>query len=106
VTRDSSVRLPELRVIDAAGRIAGIGAAVAVGGPIEVEWRADAHPGRLLSILSCEGPIGTADLRSGPARGTIPLDAAGATAARHVRLEIRDDEELIAVTNPIFLEAS
>jgi PHP domain len=106
VTQDSSVRLPELRVIDAAGRIAGIGAAIAVGGPIDVEWHSDAQPGRQLRILSCDGPIGTADLRSDQARGTIPLEAAGATEARYVRLEIRDDEELIAVTNPIFLEAS
>jgi hypothetical protein len=106
VTRDTSVRLPELRVIDTAGRVAGIGAAVAVEGPIEVEWQADAHPGRQLRIVSCDGLIGAVELRSDQARGTIPLDAAGATAARHVRLEIRDDDELIAITNPIFLEAS
>jgi hypothetical protein len=106
VTRDGSVRLPQLHVIDGARRIARIGAAVTVGGPIEVEWQADAHPGRQLRILSCDGLIGTADLRSDQARGTIRLEAAVAAAARHVRLEIRDDEELIAATNPIFLEAS
>jgi hypothetical protein len=106
VSRDGSVRLPELHVIDGGGQIARIGAAVSVGGPIDVAWQADAHPGRQLRILSCDGLIGTADLRSAQARGTFRLDAEMAVAARHVRLEIRDADELIAMTNPIFLEAS
>ena len=106
VTRDSAVRLPELHVIDHDGRVAGIGAEVRVAGPIQVEWRADDHPERQLRIVSGEGLIGTADLRLVEARGTIHLEAAAAARARHVRLEIHDDEELIAVTNPIFLEAA
>ena len=106
VTRDSAVRLPELHVIDHDGRVAGIGAEVRVAGPIDVEWRADDHPERQLRILSGEGLIGTADLRLVEARGTIHLEAATAARARHVRLEIHYGEELIAVTNPIFLEAA
>jgi hypothetical protein len=106
VTRDGSVRLPDLRVIDGAGQIALIGASVSVGGPIDVSWRADDHAGRQLRILSCTDPIETTDLRLGREEGTVRLEAAAAAAARHVRLEIRDDEGLIAATNPIFLEAS
>ena len=106
VTRDGSVRIPELRVIDSAGQIAGIGAAVRVARPIDVEWQAYAQPGRQLRILSSDGVVATADLRSDEARGSMRLEAAAAVAARHVRLEIRHDEDLIAVTNPIFLEAS
>jgi predicted metal-dependent phosphoesterase TrpH len=105
VTRDSAVRLPELRLIHGDGAVTEIGAAAAMIGPVGIEWRAANHRGRQLALVSGHGAVAVSTLGSADARGGLRLDAREAIAAGHVRLEIREDEALIAVTNPIFLEA-
>jgi hypothetical protein len=105
VTRDRSISPPGLRLIDATGRVAEIGAATAVTGPVDIEWRAEDLMGRQLALVSNHGPVGMSTLGSADARGGLRLDAREALVAGHVRLEIREDEALIAITNPIFLEA-
>jgi len=106
VTRDVSVALPALRVIDGSERVADIGATLPVRSPIDVVWRADDQAGRRLAILSCEGKVANVDLGSDRAAGRIHLDGPAALAAGHVRIEIRDDEGPVALTNPVFLEGS
>ncbi len=106
VTRDASVRRPRLSVANSAGRLIQIGGSVVAGGPLEIRWEADGQAGRQLRVLSRTGPIRTVELTSDHARGDLRMESAGRTAAGYVRLEIRDGDELLALTNPIFLEAA
>ncbi|MBF6606233.1 MAG: PHP domain-containing protein [Chloroflexi bacterium] len=106
VTRDASVALPALRVIDRSGQGADIGATLPVRSPIDVVWQADHQAGRRLEILSRRGQVLSADLGSDRAAGRVRLDRRAALASGHVRIEIRDDEGPIAFTNPVFLEES
>ena len=105
LTRDTSVRLPQLSVIDSAGRAIQIGGSATVSGPLEIQWEADGHAGRQLRLMSDAGLIRIVQLASPSARGTVRIESAARVAAHCVRLEIRGGDELLALTNPIFLEA-
>ncbi len=106
VARDASVRLPQLSVADSAGRRTEIGGSVVAGGSLEIHWQADGQAGRQLRLWSRTGPIDTVELASDRARGDLRMDSLDRTVAGYVRLEIRAEDELLALTNPIFLEVA
>ncbi|MGH2511559.1 MAG: CehA/McbA family metallohydrolase [Candidatus Limnocylindrales bacterium] len=105
VARDRSIGLPRLSVVDAAGTSHEVGSSVELGGPLEVRWEAAGHADHELRLLSRLGSIQIVELAPDRLAGSLRLDPAERAAAGYVRLELRAAGELLALTNPIYLEA-